>query len=69
MAHHLLGSDLVAVAEVPVRVLLTVVKEVLVDEGEMVLAAVVVKRVVSTVSIPTFCSSSRMAWYQSAVVS
>ena len=46
-----------------------VVKEVSVDEGEMVLAVVVVRGVVSTVSISVFCSSSRAAWHQSVVVS
>ena len=46
-----------------------VVKEVSVDEGEMVLAVVVVRGVVSTVSIPMFCSPSRVVWYQLAVVS
>ena len=47
MVHHLLGSDLVAVAEVPARVLLTVVKEVSVDEGETVLVAVMARGIVS----------------------
>ena len=46
-----------------------VVKEVSVDEGEMVLVVAVAKGVVSTVSIPVFCSPSRAAWHQPVVVS
>ena len=45
-----------------------VVKEVSVDEGEMVLAVVVARGVVPTVSIPMFCLLSRVAWYQLAMV-
>ena len=61
MGRHLFGSDSVAVVEVLARVLSTVVKEVSVDEGGMVPVAVVAKGVVSTVSIPVFCSPSRTA--------
>ena len=69
MGRHPFGSDLVAVVEVLARVLSMVVKEVSVDEGEMVLVVAVGKGVDSMVSISVFCSPSRAAWHQSVVVS
>ena len=68
MVHHLLGSDLVAAVEVLVRVFWMVVKEVLVDEGEMAFAAVVVKEIVSVVPLSAFCALL-MALRRSIVVS
>jgi hypothetical protein len=58
---HLLGSGLVVAVEVLVKVLSTVEEEVTVDEGEMVLVAMVARGVVSMVSIPVFRSPSRVA--------
>ena len=43
-------------------------KEASVDEGETILVAVVVRGIVSMVSMPGFCSLSKMARYQSVMV-
>ena len=51
MVRHLLEADSVVAVEVPARVLWTVEQVVSVGEGEMVLAAAAVRRVVSMVSV------------------